>query len=125
MFIASSLLLAVLGLYTEVYLQSFFVCPFNYTALAVSGNIWIPITGLNTPVDLHTSWVVIVTLSDRPKSVRNCCVIEVFGGIFVLQRCFCGLFCEHRGFGHRTESDLFLFLFSKSLQIAHVIVIPR
>ena len=36
----------------------------------------------------HTSWVAIVTLTDRPKSVRNRCVIEVFGGVFVLSRCF-------------------------------------
>ena len=26
----------------------------------------------------------IVTPTDCPKSVRNCCVIEVFGGVFVL-----------------------------------------
>ena len=30
----------------------------------------------------------IVTLTDRPKSVRNRCVIEVFGGVSVLSRCF-------------------------------------
>ena len=31
----------------------------------------------------------IVTPADRPKSVRNRCVIEVFGGVlFVLSRCF-------------------------------------
>ena len=30
----------------------------------------------------------IVTLTDRPKSVRNRCVIEVFGAVFVLSRCF-------------------------------------
>ena len=30
----------------------------------------------------------IVTPTDRPKSVRNWCVIEVFGGVFVLSRCF-------------------------------------
>ena len=30
----------------------------------------------------------IVTSTDRPKSVRNRCVIEVFGGVFVLSRCF-------------------------------------
>ena len=29
----------------------------------------------------------IVTPTDRPMSVRNCCVIEVFGGAFVLSRC--------------------------------------
>ena len=36
----------------------------------------------------HTSWVAIVTPTDRPKSVRNRCVIEVFVGVFVLSRCF-------------------------------------
>ena len=30
----------------------------------------------------------IVTPTDRPKSVRNRCVIEVFGVVFVLSRCF-------------------------------------
>ena len=29
----------------------------------------------------------IVTPNDRPKSVRNRCVIEVFGGVFVLSSC--------------------------------------
>ena len=33
---------------------------------------------LTTPV-----WLTAVTPTDRPKSVRNCCVIEVFGGVFV------------------------------------------
>ena len=33
----------------------------------------------------HTSWMaVILTPTDRPKSVRNYCAIEVFGGVFVL-----------------------------------------
>ena len=30
----------------------------------------------------------IVTPTDRPKSVRNRCVIEVVGGVFMLSRCF-------------------------------------
>ena len=30
----------------------------------------------------------VVTSTDRLKSVRNRCVIKVFGGIFVLSRCF-------------------------------------
>ena len=33
----------------------------------------------------------IVTPADRPKLVRNRCVIEVFGGVFVLSRCFSDL----------------------------------
>ena len=36
----------------------------------------------------HTSWVTAVTPTDRPKSVRNSCVINVFGGVFMLSRCF-------------------------------------
>ena len=49
------------------------------------------------------SGVTVVTPTDRPKSVRNRCVIEVLGGIFLFS-CWC------RGFFQRTESDLFLFL---------------
>ena len=29
----------------------------------------------------HTSWVAVVTPTDRPKSVRNCCLIEPFCGV--------------------------------------------
>ena len=35
----------------------------------------------------HTSGVTVVSPTDRPKSVRNRCVIEVFGG-FLMSRCF-------------------------------------
>ena len=49
-----------------------------YTAVAVSGKVVHTLTGLTTPVGLTA-----VTPTDRPKSVRNCCVIEAFGGVFV------------------------------------------
>ena len=62
----------------------------------------------------HTSWVTAVTPTDRPKSVPNSCVIKVFGGVFMLSRYFFGLFCGCRGFCHRTESALFLFLLDKT-----------
>ena len=59
----------------------------------------------------HTSWVAVVTPTDRPQSVRNRCAIEV------LVACLCGhvafLFFflgGFRDFCHRTESDHFLFL---------------
>ena len=52
----------------------------------------------------------IVTPTDRPKSVRNRCEIEVLGGVFVVSRCFFEFFCRCRGFYHRTGSDLFLFV---------------
>ena len=32
--------------------------------------------------------VTAVIPTDRPKSVRNRCVIKVFGGVFMLSRCF-------------------------------------
>ena len=51
-----------------------------------------------------------VAPTDRLKSVRNSCVIKVFGGVFMLSRCFLDCFCGCRVFCHRTESDLFLFL---------------
>ena len=70
------------------------VCPFDYTIFAVSGKIGIPKIGLTTPVVTVGSCrysictVAVVTPSDHPKSVRNRCVIEVFGGVFVLSHCF-------------------------------------
>ena len=36
----------------------------------------------------HTSWVAVVTPTDRPKSVRNRCLIELFFvALFVLSLC--------------------------------------
>ena len=60
-----------------VYIRRFIykflnVCPFDYTAVAGSGNFE-PVIKVN-----HTSWVAIVTPTDRPKSVRNRSVIELF-----------------------------------------------
>ena len=67
--------------------------------------VWIKCYKVN-----HTSGVTAVTPTDRPKSVRNCCVIEVFGGVFYVGMLFFGFFCGCKGFCHRTESELFLFL---------------
>ena len=57
------------------------MCPSDYTAVAGSGKVG-PINQVN-----HTSWVVVVTPTDRPKSVRNRCVIELFVALFVLSLC--------------------------------------
>ena len=65
---------------------------------------WDPVNWFN-----HTSWVAIVTPADRPKSVRNRCVIEVFGGVLCVVTLLFGFFCRCKGFCHRAESDLFLF----------------
>ena len=54
--------------------------------------------------------VTAVIPTDRPKSVRNRCVIKVFGGIFCVVTLLFKFFCGCRGFCHKTESDLFLFL---------------
>ena len=62
----------------------------------------------------HTSWVAVVTPTDRPKSVRNRFLIELFCGVVCVVTLPFWHFCWCRGFCHRTESDLFLFLF-KSL----------
>ena len=61
-------------------------------------------------------WVAVVTLTDRPKSIRIRCVIKVFGVVFVLSRCLLH-FCGCRGFCHRTESDLFLLLYARSIKV--------
>ena len=55
----------------------------------------------------------IVTPADRPKSVRNRCVIEVFGGVLCVVTLLFGFFCRCKGFCHRAESDLFLFSYLK------------
>ena len=60
--------------------------------------------------------VTAVTPTDRPKSVRNRCVIEVFDGFFCVVSLLFGIFCWCRGFCHRTESDLFLFHLTKDMR---------
>ena len=98
------------GCWFVVYIRSFIykflnVCPFDYTAVAGSAKVG-PVNQLN-----HTSWVAVVTPTDRPKSVRNRFVIELF--LWRWLSCHFSLltyFCWCRGFCHRTESDLFLFL---------------
>ena len=69
---------------------------------------WDPVNRFN-----HTSWVAIVTPADRPKSVRNRCVIEVFGGVLCVFTLLFGFFCRCKGFCHRAESDLFLFSYGR------------
>ena len=58
----------------------------------------------------HTSWVAVVTPTDRPKSVRNCCFIELFCGVVCVVTLPFGHFWWCRGFCHRTGSDLLLFV---------------
>ena len=97
------------GCWFVVYIRMFIykclnVCPFDFKAVAVSGKVG-PVNQVN-----HTSWMAVVTQTDRPKSVRNRCVIELFCGIVRVVTLPFWHFCWCRGFCHRTESDLFLFL---------------
>ena len=55
--------------------KSLHILALDYIAVAVSGNV-----GPVKPVN-HTSWVALVTPTDRPKSVRNRCLIELFCGV--------------------------------------------
>ena len=57
------------------------MCPFDYTVVAGSGKVG-PVNQVN-----HTSWVAVGTPTDRPKSVRNRFVIELFVALFVLSLC--------------------------------------
>ena len=74
------------GCWFVVYIRRFIykflnVCPFDYTAVAGSRKVG-PVNQVN-----FTSWVAVVTPTDRPKSVRNRCVIELFVALFVLSLC--------------------------------------
>ena len=64
----------VVDLYKEVFLH---FCT-DYTAVAGS---WA------RRLVNHTSWVAVVTPTNRLKSVCYRCVIELFGGVFVLSLC--------------------------------------
>ena len=63
----------------------------------------------------HTSWVAVVTPTDRPKSVRNCRLIEHFCGVVCVVTLPFWHLCWCRGFCHRNGSDLLLFVFIPSL----------
>ena len=58
---------------------------------------------------IETCYSITVTPTDRPKSVCNRCVIDVFGR-FCVVILLVGFFCGCRGYWHRTRSDIFLFL---------------
>ena len=84
------------------------MCPFDCTAVAGSGKV-----GSVNQVN-HASWVAVVTPTDRPKSVHNRCVIELFCSVVCVVTLPLWHFCWCMGFCHRTESDLFLFLLQSS-----------
>ena len=65
----------------------------------------------------HTSWVAVVTPTDRPKSVRNCCLIEFFCGVVCDVTLPFWTFSVGVGFCHRTGSDLLLFVFIRRFTV--------
>ena len=83
-------------------------CPFDYTAFAVRKR-W-----RSRKSVYHTSWVVVAAPIDRLKSVRNRCVIGVFGGYFVLSLCFFYLSVGIGTFVVRLSQISFFFSFSFS-----------
>ena len=94
--------LLVCCLYKEVYLQIFKRVSFwlHSCCREWEGSVCKPVN--------HTSSVVVVSPTDRQKSVRNRCLIEPFCGVVCVVTLPFWHFCC-RGFCHRTESDLFLF----------------
>ena len=57
-------------------------CSFDYTVVAVCGQV-------------GSTWMTVDTPTDRPKLVRNRCVIEVLSDVFVLSIGF-RIFCWYR-----------------------------
>ena len=104
--------LLVCLLYKEVYLHFFlYVCRFDYTAVAGSGKV-----GHVNQVN-HTSWVALATPTDRPKSVRNRCLIELLCVVVCDLTLPFWHFCLCRDFCYRTESDLLLFVLIKFVRV--------
>ena len=97
--------LLVCCLYKEVYLQIFKCVSFWLHGCCGEWEGG-PVNQVN-----HTSWVAVVIPTDRPKSVRNRCLIELFCGVVCVVTLPFWHFCWCRGFCHRTGSDLLLFLF--------------
>ena len=64
--------------YISHFFLWFILSPVDNTAFAGSGKVG-PVNQVH-----HTSWVAIVTSTDRPKSDRNRCVIELFVTFFAV-----------------------------------------
>ena len=88
--------LLVCCIYEEVYLQVF-----KCVSFWLHGCCWEWEGGPVNQV-YHTSWVALVTPTDRPKSVRNRCLIELFCGVVCVATLPFWHFCWCRGFCHRT-----------------------
>ena len=101
--------LLVCCLYKEVYLQIFKRVSYWLHVCCGEWEGW-PVNRVN-----HTSLVAVVTPTDRPKSVRNCYLIELFCGVVCVATLPFWLFCLCKGFCHRTGSDLLFFVLKSVL----------
>ena len=110
--------LLVCCLYKEVYLQIFKCVSFWLHGCCGEWEGG-PVNQVN-----HTSWVAVVTSTDRPKSVRNCCLIELFNGVVCVVTLPFSHFCWCMGFCHRTGSDLLLFVFRTLNKIVRPVSYP-
>ena len=88
--------LLICCLYKEVYLQIFKRVSFWLHGCCGSGKVG-PANQVN-----YTSWVAVVTPTDRPKSVRNRCVIQLFCGVVCVVFLPFWHFCWCMGFCHWT-----------------------
>ena len=105
--------LLVCSLYKDVYLQIFKCVSFWLHGCCGEWECG-PVNQVN-----HTSWVAVVTPTDRPKSVRNCCLIELFVALFVLSLCpfdiSVGVGAFVTGLG---QISSFLSLFTRNISIS-------
>ena len=94
------------SVYKEDYLQIFKCVSFWLHSCCGKWAGWDPVNRFN-----HTSWVAIITPTDRPVGLQSLCN-RIFWLRFCVVALLFGLFRGCRGFCHtgRTESDLFLFL---------------
>ena len=78
------------------------LCTYNYGFKGIHVHIYwrlidIGEVGLVRKPVSNTSWMAVVSRTDCHKSVRNCCVKENFGGVFVLSFCFFQILYLHGG----------------------------
>ena len=73
----------------------------------------------------HTSLVAVVTPTDRPKSVRNRCLIELFCGVVCVVALPFQHFCWCRDFCHRTESDLLHFCLYLCILVRQIVLCKK
>ena len=104
---------ALVGCWSSVFIRRMFKCvSFGLHGFCGYWEGWDPVNRFN-----HTSSLVaIVTSTDHPKSVRNRCVIEVFGGVFVLSRCFSDFSVGVGAFviGLSQISSFFTYIYAKA-----------